>query len=124
MRIGEFIKQVTTTKDTVRHYEELELIRPGWINGTREYSQKDTNDFQAIKEMQSLGLTLKEIQAIFEVKRDNGCGSIQLINDVLKSLDNELTIIYETEQELNRKKIKINEMMGSLQALSVVSEKD
>ena len=123
MRIGEFIKQVTTTKDTVRHYEELELIRPGWINGTREYSQKDTNDFQAIKEMQSLGLTLKEIQAIFEVKRDNGCGSIQLINDVLKSLDNELTIIYETEQELNRKKIKINEMMGSLQALSVVSEK-
>ena len=37
MRIGEFIKLVQTTKDTVRHYEELDLIRPDWKNGTRDY---------------------------------------------------------------------------------------
>ena len=118
MKIGEFVKQAATTKDTIRHYEELKLISPGWINGARDYSIKDLNDFHAIKEMQSMGLTLKDIQAIFTVKHTKGCGSEQLIIDVLSSLDKELELIYKAEEELQSKKVKINEMMGSLKLLT------
>lgn len=118
MRIGEFIKLAKTTKDTVRHYEELDLMRPSWINGTRDYSEKDLNDFHAIKEMQAMGLTLKDIQAIFEIKRNDGCGSEQLLVGVLSSLGNELNLIYEAEEELKKKKLQIQEMMKSLETLS------
>lgn len=118
MKIGEFIKRVKTTKDTVRYYEELDLILPGWTNGTRNYSDKDLNDFYAIKEMQSMGLSLKDIQAIFEIKRNNGCASEQLIAGVLNSLENGLGLIYEAEEELKKKKFLIQGMMKDLEKLS------
>ncbi len=117
MRIGEFIKLVQTTKDTVRHYEELDLIRPDWISGTRDYSPKDLKDFYAIKEMQYMGLTLKDIQTIFEVKRSGGCGSPQLIVGVLESLNKGLDDIYEEEKELIKKKSMIQGMVEELEKL-------
>lgn len=117
MRIDEFIKLVQTTKDTVRHYEELDLIRPNWINGTRYYSPKDLKDFHAIKEMQSMGLVLKEIQSIFEIKRSGGCGSPQLIVGVIGSLNNELGVLYEAEKELKKKKLMIQGMVEELEKL-------
>lgn len=117
MRIGEFIKLVQTTKDTVRHYEELDLIRPEWKNGTRDYAPKDLKDFHAIKEMQSMGLALKDIQSIFDIKRSGGCGSAQLIAGVLGSLNNELDVIYEAEKELKKKKSMIQGMMEELERL-------
>ncbi|WP_404450668.1 MerR family transcriptional regulator [Virgibacillus necropolis] len=70
-----FIEKVQTTKDTVRHYEELNLLEPSWSNKRRIYGEKDIGDFEAIKEMQALDLSLREIQMMFEVKRSNGCGS-------------------------------------------------
>lgn len=118
MRIGEFITLVKTTKDTVRHYEDLDLIRPGWTKGTREYAQSDLNDFYAIKEMQEMGLALKDIQAIFEIKRSDGCGSDQLISSVLGSLKNELGILHDAEEELKKKKFMIQGIVGDLKKLS------
>ena len=115
MRIGEFIKLVQTTKDTVRHYEELDLIRPDWKSGTRDYAPKDLKDFQAIKEMQSMGLALKDIHSIFEIKRSDGCGSDQLIVGVLGSLNRELSLLNEAEKELKRKKSMIQGMMKELE---------
>lgn len=118
MRIGEFIKLAKTTKDTVRYYEELDLIQPGWTNGMRNYAPMDLEDFHAIKEMQAMGLALKDIQNIFEVKRSDGCGSELLITSVLGSLNKELDFVYEAEEELKKKKAMIQELMGSLKSLS------
>ncbi len=93
------------------------MIRPGWTNGTRNYDPEDLKDFHAIKEMQSMGLALKDIQTIFEIKRSDGCGSGQLIAGVLGSLNNELGIIYEAEKELKKKKSMIQGMMKELEKL-------
>ncbi|HJF31569.1 MAG TPA: MerR family transcriptional regulator [Sporosarcina psychrophila] len=117
IRISDFIKQIKTTKDTVRLYEELDLMRPVWINGTRDYTDKDQNDFYAIKEMQSMGLSLKDIQAIFEIKRNDGCGSEQLIEGVLNSLNCELKLISEAEEELNKKRLLIQGLVKDLEEL-------
>lgn len=117
MRISAFVELVQTTKDTVRHYEDLDLIRPGSKNGMRDYAPKDLKDFQAIKEMQSLGLTLKDIHSIFEIKRSCGCGSDQLIAGVLGSLNNELGVIHEAEKELKKKKSMILGMKEELEKI-------
>ena len=42
----------------------------------------------------------------------------QLLVGVLSSLDNELNLIYEAEEELKKKKLQIQEMMKSLETLS------
>ncbi|OMC88153.1 hypothetical protein BK137_19705 [Viridibacillus arenosi] len=117
MKISEFIKKVNTTKDTIRHYEELDLVKPKWTNGIRDYSIKDISDFHAIKEMQLIGFTLKDVQEIFNIKRTDGCGSEKLIQGLLKSLDQELEFVLKEEQELQYKKNKIRTMMLELNQL-------
>ncbi|ETT88060.1 MerR family transcriptional regulator [Viridibacillus sp. FSL R5-0477] len=117
LKISEFIKKVNTTKDTIRHYEELDLVKPKWTNGIRDYSIKDISDFHAIKEMQLIGFTLKDVQEIFNIKRTDGCGSEKLIQGLLKSLDQELEFVLKEEQELQYKKNKIRTMMLELNQL-------
>ncbi|MBK3496248.1 MerR family transcriptional regulator [Viridibacillus sp. YIM B01967] len=117
MKISEFVKQVNTTKDAVRHYEELDLLRPSWKNDVRYYSPKDVGDFHAIKEMQSVGFSLKDVQAIFNLKRTDGCGSEKLIQGFLDSLDKELEAVVKAEEELQQKKSKITNMILELKQL-------
>ncbi|SET64684.1 DNA-binding transcriptional regulator, MerR family [Oceanobacillus limi] len=117
MRIGEFIQVVHSTKDTVRHYEELGLIVPKRDSSYRSYQQKDVQDFQAIKEMQSLGLTLKEVQTFFEMKRTNGCGSDQLLQGVKLKLEKKRLEIQEQEKELKNKRLQVEGLISSLDRL-------
>lgn len=114
MKIGEFVKLINSTKDTVRHYEELGLIRPSWFKGVRDFTDKDLNDFQVIKEMQLLGLSLKDIQVIFDIKRNKGCSSPALIQGVINVLYNELEHINKEEEALKIKKIQVTEMIEGL----------
>ncbi|GGB45997.1 hypothetical protein GCM10011409_24430 [Lentibacillus populi] len=86
MKIGAFVKAVEATKDTVRHYEEWGMIKPAWSNNRRIYEEKDIQDFYAIKEMQGLGMTLKEIRLMFDIKRNHGCGSPELLAGMMKKV--------------------------------------
>ncbi|MCO7177168.1 MerR family transcriptional regulator [Sporolactobacillus kofuensis] len=110
MRIGEFVKLCQTTKDTVRHYEELTLIQPEKTNAFKNYSQKNVDDFHVIKELQHLGLSLKTIQELFLVKKLNGCGSKVLIDQVCKEL-------FEQDRLLSNEEMKIHEQRNYLSAL-------
>lgn len=114
MRIGQFIKEASTTKDTVRHYEDLHLLKPSISNSRREYGKKELEDFMAIKEMQELGLSLKEIQAIFQVKENMGCGSPELVTEVLRSLQDKEKILLEEEKRLRIKREKITALYNGL----------
>ncbi len=108
MKISKFIEAVCTTKDTVRHYEELGILNPiRKEKNARDYSEKDIEDFNVIKELQNLGFTLKDIQIIFQIKRETKCNSDELISTVLsiliarkKSLEEELIELQEKMQNL------------------------
>ncbi|HLQ70971.1 MAG TPA: MerR family transcriptional regulator [Bacillota bacterium] len=115
MKISEFISRVDTTKDTVRHYEALGLLQPIVLpNGRRDYGEKDVMDFQAIKEMQALDMTLKEIQVMFEVKRTKGCGSTELLGGVLHTMEEKMAATVEAEKRLVEKRKQMKEMIGVL----------
>ncbi|CDO04816.1 zinc-responsive transcriptional regulator [Oceanobacillus picturae] len=114
MRIGQFIKEASTTKHTVRHYEDLHLLKPSIMNSRRDYGKKELEDFMAIKELQELGLSLKEIQAIFQVKKNMGCGSPELVTEVLKSLQDKEKILLEEEKKLRIKREKITALYKGL----------
>ncbi|QTN01091.1 MerR family transcriptional regulator [Sediminibacillus dalangtanensis] len=114
MRIGEFVKEMKTTKDTVRHYEDLELLEPAWNNGQRLYGLQQKRDFEAIREMKSLGLSLKDIQAIVRLRRMNGCGSEHLIKGVSETLMVMQERLGEEEQAIRNKKRMVKELLGAL----------
>ena len=64
LQIGEFAKQADTNLRTLRYYEELGLIKPAHRSSGkfRYYSPDQLKRVGAIKRMQGLGLSLKEIQ--------------------------------------------------------------
>ncbi|WP_099159015.1 MerR family transcriptional regulator [Virgibacillus ndiopensis] len=124
MKIGEFIKEVKSTKDTVRHYEEVGMIQPDWQNNRRIYTEKDIQDFHAIKEMQKLGLSLKEIHLVFEIKRNNGCGSSELLAEITEKMVEKQQQILIEERTLKRKKDGIKEMLELLSGITAYEKKN
>jgi DNA-binding transcriptional MerR regulator len=113
MRIGEFIELLKTTKDTVRHYEDLKLITPKRINSHKEYGEKEIVNFQVVKELKGYGLSLIDIQKIFELKEAYLCGDKKLISQVLKQLTVHLNTLRQEEEEVRKRRITLeNEIKG------------
>jgi DNA-binding transcriptional MerR regulator len=118
VKVGEFVDQCQTTKDTIRYYEELGLIKPDTSTTYKHYNQRNINDFQAIKEMQRLGLSLKVIQELFKVKRMNGCGSQALIHDVTNELNKQEDILREEENKIRDQRRHLRALIVELQSLN------
>lgn len=122
MRIGEFVRRTRTTKDTVRHYEDLQLIRSLGPDGKREYSEAHVEDIQVIQELKSYGLPLKDIQAIFEWKRSSGCGSEALLLGVEEALEERLASIREEEASLRERRLRLEEASRELKSLRMLRQ--
>ncbi|MFT8362450.1 MAG: MerR family transcriptional regulator [Sporolactobacillus sp.] len=91
--IGDFIAACGTTRDTVRYYEQLGLITPMKSGTYKHYNSQMIIDFQAIKEMQDLGMSLQWIRSVFDLKREKGCGTesfVQAVKEKLHALHQEL----------------------------------
>lgn len=117
MKIGEFVTLLKTTKDTVRHYEELNLLTPSWQNNKKEYSEKEILDFQVVKELKEYGFTLKDIQLIFSLKQALGCGDKHLIRQVYQVLTNQLDKLLKEEEELRERRLILENEVKKLKDL-------
>lgn len=64
MYAGKFAQVCQTTKDTLRHYDEIGLLKPASINenGYRVYSASQIIDFLTIASLQDAGCSLEEIR--------------------------------------------------------------
>ena len=107
MKIGQYVERLNTTKDTVRHYENMLLLHPVKVNYHKEYSEKDIRDFNMIKELQDYGLSLKDIQLIFEMKNSHECGDIEMIKNALQTLANHLEHLKREEEEIHKRRIML-----------------
>lgn len=114
MRIGEFIAVVGTTKDTIRHYEDLELILSKGSDGKRRYSEEHLADYYAIQELKGYGVKLRDIQSIFKLKRNYGCGHAELIKEVGDSLSLQLDGLRKEESELRNRILKLEELVQQI----------
>lgn len=114
MRIGEFIALAGTTKDTIRHYEDLGLIESKGADGKRNYTEKHLADYYAIQELKGYGVKLRDIQSIFKLKRDHGCGNTELIKEVGDSLKLQLEALREEEKELHNRIRNLEEVLEQI----------
>lgn len=65
---GEFAKLLSTTKATLRHYDQLGILQPALVedNGYRYYRPDQAQVFLVIELFSDCGLTLKEIRGYLE----------------------------------------------------------
>ena len=71
-KIGEVARRADVNKETVRYYEERELIpKPDRRrSGYRIFTQRHIDQIRFIKRAQELGFTLNEIKELLELRMD------------------------------------------------------
>lgn len=122
MQIGQFVARLQTTKETVRHYEELNLITPSYDAGRRRfYGDAQILEFEVIRELKSMGMGLKEIQLLFAMKSAFGCGDQTLVAKAILHLNDHLTTLRQEEADLH---VRIQRLEEQLEALRGATAKD
>lgn len=108
MSSGEIIRKAGITRDTLRYYLEIELIKPevNQENGYKIYSDEDLNLLKFIKQAQGIGFSLAQIRKLSEQMRSSCCKHQSL----LPYLKDQLI-------EVNEKIASLEEIKGHLQFL-------
>ncbi len=108
MYAGKFAQICQTTKDTLRHYDEIGLLKPASINanGYKIYSASQIIDFLAISSLQEAGCSLEEIKR--SQKQHDPKMTLQLFT-------NKKVEIEETAREIEKKRQLIESAIASLQ---------
>ncbi|MFT5779872.1 MAG: DNA-binding transcriptional MerR regulator [Crocinitomicaceae bacterium] len=70
MKIGQIAEKTGVSRDTVRLYDKLGLLgevsQPFEYNNYKDYGQENVYRIKMVKEMQTIGLTLKECKGVIE----------------------------------------------------------
>ena len=73
-KIGDFSKATNTSIKTLRYYDEIDLLKPSYIDyftGYRYYEKKQINIIKEIKTLKDINLSLKEIKEYLETRDMN-----------------------------------------------------
>lgn len=108
MYAGKFAQVCQTTKDALRHYDEIGLLKPTSINenGYKVYSASQIIDFLAIASLQEAGFSLEEIRN-FQKQHDPAM-TLRLFNSKKAEIE-------AKAREIERKRQLIESAIASLQ---------
>lgn len=105
MRIGELARQAGVNAQSIRFYERRQLLRAAsrTSSGYRVYDEDDLDIVRAIKEMQELGFTLREIKQLMDLHAvtrpggPQGSGDFQpailMAQEKLQSIDEKVRLL-------------------------------
>ena len=94
MTTGEFAKLCQVTKRVLFYYDELNLLKPAYINekGYRFYALHQFDQMNTIKLFQNLGMSLKDIQELihkqdFQTKKNVLIEQFHIVNQKIKEFE-------------------------------------
>ena len=114
MRIGELARQAGVNAQSIRFYERRKLLRPAsrTSSGYRVYDDGDLDVVRAIKEMQELGFTLREIKQLMDLHAvtrrggPQGTGDFQpailMAQEKLQSIDEKVRLLRKMRRDVLR----------------------
>jgi DNA-binding transcriptional MerR regulator len=127
MRIGQIAEKTGVSRDTIRLYEDMELLvgitRPNEYNNYKDYPEENIERVQMIITMKKLGLTLKECKQVISTIEDDGFDKnfqYDFLHNKIKEIDTKI------KELKNLKKILItyqNEGCDNEEIVNVVSRK-
>lgn len=94
-KIGDIIKIMGITRKTLLVYEEMGLLTPAIKDeksGYRYYSADNMTQIRAIRSLQSLGLTLKEVESYY-YDTENIELHLQRLMDLRSALDKNIQML-------------------------------
>ena len=108
MYAGKFAQVCQTTKDALRHYDEIGLLKPTAVNenGYKIYAASQIIDFLAIASLQEAGFSLEEIRNF--QKQDDPAMTLRLFNSKKAEIE-------AKAREIERKRQLIESAIASLQ---------
>lgn len=108
MYAGKFAQACQTTKDTLRHYDEIGLLKPTAVNenGYKVYCASQIIDFLTIASLQEAGFSLEEIRN-FQKQHDPAM-TLRLFNSKKAEIE-------AKAREIERKRQLIESAIASLQ---------
>ena len=109
MLIGEIVTKTGFSKDTIRFYEKQGLIKreKRRDNNYKEYSDETLARLLQIKHIKSFGFTLTETAELVEMIEENKASC----TNVLKRVENKMTIIDQKIKELKEIKKVMADML-------------
>lgn len=108
-KIGEIAKQLNISADTLRYYEQHNLLKPAGRSpsGYRLYNEHNLQEIQFILQAKNVGFTLAEIAQLLSIRTDK--------NNY--SCDNVKSYATEKLQQVNEKIAKLTSIQLGLQRL-------
>ncbi|PWI55174.1 MerR family transcriptional regulator [Sulfoacidibacillus thermotolerans] len=114
MRIGEFVRTLNTTHETVRHYEQVGLLCPARDGNQKHYFDDHIQVFEIIQELKNIGFSLEDILLLFELRASVGCGSEVLIHEVKRKFANQIANLDNQIHDLTIRRDNLREMLDEL----------
>ena len=105
IQIGELAKRTTLSVDAIRFYEKRQLLpkAPRSTGGFRLYTAGDIDQLHFIRQMHTLGFSLREIRELIELRTRKvaACGSVrELLKEKLVDVRTKLHELQKLESEL------------------------
>ncbi len=109
IRIGQLAELSGVSVRSLRYYEELGLIKPAAHSqgGFRLYSEDELRKVDVINYLKELGLTLSEIQEIFNARKVNKSDReilnliIKMLYEKLKLTEAKIEVLEQIKRELS-----------------------
>jgi DNA-binding transcriptional MerR regulator len=91
VKISELCQIAGVSKESVRHYESLGLIKPGWVQaGSKSYRNYDDETVQRLAYIQvgkSIGFSLREMEPLLNAFMSDELSEEQQVELIQKKLD-------------------------------------
>lgn len=115
VKIGEFAERTGISKDTIRYYEKIGLLRPEIINKYREYNNNDVILIETIIKLKQTGFSLLEVKMLFDWSKNTDHNKkltqeeIQNVLQIKEIFQNKYTQMVQTENNIKQiKRVLLN----------------
>ncbi|ENX60411.1 MULTISPECIES: MerR family DNA-binding protein [Acinetobacter] len=106
MLIGQLAKQTDLSRDTIRFYEKMQLIKSITCNnGYKDYSEQTLQQLQLIRTAKNLGFSLNEIKQILAMTAQDEIPAPQvqsIFQDKLDLIDEKIAQLHQIRTMLSR----------------------
>lgn len=109
LRSGQFARLCRTTKDTLRHYEDIGLLTPAFTaeNGYKNYLPEQAMDFMLISSLRDAGCPLAEIKRFLEGDK----GELrEVLAERVAALDRQVAVLERKRDLLASSVARIDEL--------------
>lgn len=124
MKTKDITKLSGLSKDTIRFYEKLGLVKPNRERYSREYADHDLERIEQIKQLKGLDFTLSEIKLLVDI--DEKYQSIDEIysmthddyQEIIQLLDNKVNYLEEKSKMIEAGLARLKVMQEKIKSIN------